>query len=205
VRILITAGPTREPIDPVRFLSNRSTGAMGMALAHEGLRRGHKVTLVLGPVALAPPPGATIVRVETAREMLGAVLQGVDRSDAIICAAAVADYRPAETSATKLKRTGAARTLALVENPDVAAAAGACRGARPFAIFALESEDGVAAARRKLERKNADVCVLNAPEAVGAERAAFTFVFRDGRTMELGTLGKPALALALFDLIAPGR
>jgi len=120
VRILVTAGPTREPLDPVRFLSNRSTGAMGFALAREALRRGHEVTLVLGPVEASPPEGAEVVRVETALEMRDAVIEHLPRADAVLCAAAVADYRPVALSEKKIKR-GGRKTIDLAENPDIAA------------------------------------------------------------------------------------
>jgi phosphopantothenoylcysteine decarboxylase/phosphopantothenate--cysteine ligase len=200
LRLLLTAGPTREPIDPVRFLSNRSTGAMGVAIAEEALRRGHAVLLVLGPGTVPPPAGARVIPVETALEMRDAVLGRMDECDALICAAAVCDYRAARTSASKIER-GSLRTLDLVENPDVAAEAGARRGGRPFAIFALETGEGVERAKRKLAKKNADLCVLNSPEAIGAGEAEFRLVLRSGEVRPLGRIGKPALARALLDAL----
>jgi phosphopantothenoylcysteine decarboxylase/phosphopantothenate--cysteine ligase len=200
VRVLITAGPTREPIDPVRFLSNYSTGAMGFALSQAALERGHEPVLVLGPTEEQPPVGVEVFAVETAIEMRDAVLALLPETDAILCAAAVCDYRPKERSARKLKRSGPL-ALELVENPDVAAEAGARRGERPLAVFALETGDGLANARSKLERKNATVCVLNGPEAVGADEADFTLVFRDGTTRALGVVSKDALATALLDAL----
>jgi len=197
MRLLITAGPTREPLDPVRYLSNRSSGAMGMALAAEAVKRGHIVRLVLGPVALEPPPGVSVTRVETALEMLEAVLELLPGADAILCAAAVADYRPASRSAEKLKRNAIER-LELVENPDIAAAVGARRGNRPSFIFALETSRGLERARAKLEAKNADLCVLNSPAAIGAERACYTLVRRDGTTEELDGRSKSELAARLL-------
>ncbi|MDH3590906.1 MAG: phosphopantothenoylcysteine decarboxylase [Planctomycetota bacterium] len=198
MRVLITAGPTREPLDPVRFLSNRSTGRMGLAIAEAALRRGHEVQVVLGPIALQPPVGADVYVVETTDEMLAATLDFLDDTDAIICAAAVCDYRPTARSEQKLKR-GAMKTIELVENPDIAAEVGARRGTRPLAVFALETTDGVANAIDKLERKNADLCVLNTPDAIGADEAAFTLVRRDGSTTDLGKLAKGALAQRLLD------
>ena len=198
MRILITAGPTREPLDPVRFLSNRSTGKMGFALARAALARGHEVVVVLGPVEGQPPVDAEIYAVETAREMLDAVLEFLDGADAVICAAAVSDYRPARESEAKLKR-GGPRTLELVENPDIAATVGERRGERPLAVFAIESEAGVESARRKIEAKNADLCVVNSPDAVGADEADFTLVRRDGTVRELGELDKEKLAHELLD------
>jgi len=198
VRILVTGGPTREPIDPVRFLSNRSSGRMAYALVREAMRRGHEVVLVLGPVEEQPPVGAEVYLVETALEMRDAVLDFLPAADAIVCAAAVADYRPARPSATKLKR-GGAQTIELVENPDVAAEVGSRRGARPLVVFALESDGDEARAREKLERKNADLCVVNGPDAQGADSADFVLVWRDGRRRDLGEVDKDAVAAAVMD------
>jgi len=196
--VLVTAGPTREPLDPVRFLSNRSTGAMGFALAREALRRGHEVTLVLGPVEAPPPEGVDLVRVETALEMRDAVIEHLSRADVVVCAAAVADYRPVALSEKKLKR-GGRKTIELAENPDIAAEVGARRGGKPCVIFALETEEGEANARKKLVKKNASVCVLNAPAAIGAPEAEFTLVRGEGPARALGRLTKDALAAAVFD------
>lgn len=201
MRILVTAGPTREPLDPVRYLSNRSSGAMGFALAQAALDRGHEVLLVLGPVEDQPPVGAEVYGVETALEMHEAALDFLAEADAVFCAAAVCDFRPRERSAAKIKRTGAL-TLELVENPDVAAALGARRGDRPCVIFALETERGVEHAREKLMRKRATLCVLNGPEAIGAERARFTLVVPDA-VRELGELSKAELARTLLDELKP--
>lgn len=198
MRVLITAGPTREPLDPVRYLSNHSTGEMGFALARRALARGHEVLLVLGPVDGQPPVGAEVYGVETAREMRDAVLEFLPQVDAICCSAAVADYRPAVCSRRKLKR-GEIETIELTENPDIAAAVGRRRGRKPLAIFALETEDGVARAREKLAAKNADLCVVNGAEAIGAEQAEFVLVGRDGSTRELGRRTKDELADRLLD------
>ncbi len=198
MRVLITAGPTREPIDPVRFISNRSSGRMGLALAEVAYDRGHDVQLVLGPVAVQPPPSVDVYAVETTDEMLHAVLEFLPSCDAIICAAAVCDYRPATQSVRKLKR-GEMTTLELIENPDIAANVGARRHDKPFAIFALETTDGLEHAHRKLESKNADWCVLNTPAAIGAEGAEFLLVARDGTTTDLGTVDKSVLARCLLE------
>jgi len=198
MKVLITAGPTREPLDPVRFLSNHSTGAMGFALAEAVLQRGHEALLVLGPVADQPPVGSEVYGVETAQEMSSATFDFLHECGAVICAAAVADFRPRQRSATKLKR-GSVHGIELVENPDIAAEVGARRGSRPFAIFALESEDGEAHARAKLAAKRADVCVLNTPAAIGAETARFTLLLSDGTTRELGRVAKLDCARALLD------
>jgi len=198
VRILITAGPTREPLDPVRFLSNRSTGLMGFALAREAMKRGHEAVLVLGPVPEAPPKGVLLARVETALEMRQAVLDLLPRADVFICAAAVSDYRPVAISDRKMKR-GGRLVLELAENPDIAAEVGARRGAKPSVIFALETDEGEENARKKLVKKNADLCVLNAPAAQAAPEAEFTLVRREGPARPLGRITKDALAAALFD------
>jgi phosphopantothenoylcysteine decarboxylase/phosphopantothenate--cysteine ligase len=198
LRVLITGGPTREPLDPVRYLSNRSTGAMAIALAGAVGARGHESIVVLGPVESQPPVGVEVCGVETTREMLDAVLGLLPDVDAFIFAAAVSDHRPASPSDRKLKR-GEMNSIELVENPDIAAEVGALRGDKPSAVFALETNDGVANAVSKLERKNADVCVLNSPAAIGDDSAEFTLVWRDGRTRALGELGKVQLAQILLD------
>lgn len=198
MRVLITAGPTREPLDPVRYLSNYSTGEMGFALARCALARGHEVLLVLGPVDGQPPVGAEVYGVETACEMRDAVLEFLPRVDVICCSAAVADYRPAARSRHKLKR-GEIGAIELAENPDIAAEVGRHRGSKPLAIFALETEDGVARARGKLAAKNADLCVVNSADAIGAQAAEFVLVSRDGSTKELGRRTKDELADRLLD------
>jgi len=200
VRVLITAGPTREPLDPVRFLSNYSTGVMGFACARAAQERGHQTVLVLGPVEAQPPVGVEVRAVETARDMLAAVLEELPRADAVVCTAAVCDYRPTERSEAKIKR-GSLHAIELVENPDIAAEIGQRRGETPCAIFALETGDGAAEAMRKLETKNADVCVLNSPEAIGARSARFSIFARDGSRHDLGEVGKDEVARVLLDAL----
>ncbi len=165
LRVLITSGPTREPVDPVRYVGNRSSGRTGHALATAAWRRGAKVTLVTGPVSIDPPIGADVVGVETAVEMNEAVQRVIGEADVVVFAAAVADYRPTNASADKLKRslTGPELMLTLEANPDVA---GGTREARkPGAVvvgFALETRDLLANARAKLEAKGFDLVVANA-------------------------------------------
>lgn len=175
-RVLIAAGPTREPLDPVRFLSNRSSGRMGFALALAALARGARVTLALGPGTAPPPPGCEVLPVETAREMRAAVLREAPGCDAVLMAAAVADYRPAEAAAEK-RKSGRSKgkskgvadegaSLALAPNPDILAELGALRregGAGPAALvgFAAETEDPEAEAVRKLRAKGCDLVVGN--------------------------------------------
>jgi phosphopantothenoylcysteine decarboxylase/phosphopantothenate--cysteine ligase len=161
---VVTAGPTREPVDPVRYLGNRSSGRMGFALAEAAWLAGAEVTLVTGPSALPDPVGVTTLRVETAREMLEAVRDPLVSADVVIYAAAVADFRPAKPVDGKIKRreTGPDLELALLANPDIALETRALR--RPGAVavgFALETDDLLAAAARKLEEKGFDLLVAN--------------------------------------------
>ncbi|MEZ4390801.1 MAG: bifunctional phosphopantothenoylcysteine decarboxylase/phosphopantothenate--cysteine ligase CoaBC [Polyangiales bacterium] len=163
LRVVITAGPTYEALDPVRFLGNRSSGRMGYALAEVALRRGAGVDLVTGPSALAPPVGASVHRVRSALEMRDAVSALLPAADAVIMSAAVADYRPATVSTEKLKKTAGELSISLTKNPDILAELGAARGApRPVLVgFAVETADLVGYARDKLARKRCDLVVAN--------------------------------------------
>ena len=159
-RVLVTAGPTREPIDPVRFLSNRSSGKMGYSLARAAVRRGAQVTLVSGPTALAPPSGLAFVPVQTAEEMREAVLHHAAEATIIIKAAAVADYRARHPAATKIKGRRDL-TLELTPNPDILAEV-AARASGAFVVgFAAETDEVLAHARAKLQAKNVDLLVVN--------------------------------------------
>ncbi|MCC7385611.1 MAG: bifunctional phosphopantothenoylcysteine decarboxylase/phosphopantothenate--cysteine ligase CoaBC [Deltaproteobacteria bacterium] len=165
-RVLITAGPTLEKLDPVRVLSNRSTGAMGIALAGTAARRGAEVTLILGPTHLVPPPGVTTIRVESAAEMLEAAGAVIDQTDVLIGAAAVSDYRPAHAVTAKLKRSDPrAKVIELVENPDLLATLSArLRQRDPRAVvvgFAAETEAVEENARLKLQKKGCDLVIGN--------------------------------------------
>ena len=173
-KVVVAAGPTREPIDPVRYLTNRSSGRMGFELAKVAAARGADVTLVLGPTDLEPPAGQEVVRVETAREMRDRMFAAAPRADAVIMAAAVADFRPAHNSGSKLKSTGfrrerAASSLALVANPDILGELGAARaanageGAGPAVLvgFAAETGEPEGESLRKLEEKRCDLMVGN--------------------------------------------
>jgi phosphopantothenoylcysteine decarboxylase / phosphopantothenate---cysteine ligase len=163
--VLVTAGPTHEPIDPVRYLGNRSSGKMGYAIAEAALRRGAKVILVSGPTAIQPPSSADTVFVETAQQMRAAVLERWEQATFIIMAAAVGDYHVASTSKEKIKRDGA-MALQLEPNPDILADLGSLRHAlgKPSPIligFAAETENGLENARAKLAKKHVDAIVLN--------------------------------------------
>ncbi|MDE3198521.1 MAG: bifunctional phosphopantothenoylcysteine decarboxylase/phosphopantothenate--cysteine ligase CoaBC, partial [Acidobacteriota bacterium] len=159
--ILITAGPTQEPLDPVRYLTNRSSGRMGYALAQAALDRGAKVILVTGPVALAPPAGARTVPVRTAQEMRDAVFANLEPATVVIKCAAVADFRPAHPAAGKIKKTGRPLTLELEPAPDILAELGRNKGNRLLIGFAAETSDLRTYAAAKLEAKNCDIIAAN--------------------------------------------
>ena len=169
--MLITAGPTQEPIDPVRYIGNRSSGRMGYALAQAAWRRGAEVTLVSGPSALEPPYGVHLRKVETAVEMEVAVHDVIGEADVSIYAAAVADFRPSDPKSSKVKRAHEPRGLdvPLEENPDIALGSRELRKAGSIAVgFALETDDLIANARGKLERKGFDMIVANDATEEGA-------------------------------------
>lgn len=211
LRVLVSAGPTVEDLDPVRFLGNRSTGKMGFAVAERAAARGAEVVLVAGPVALPTPYGVQRVDVRGARAMKEALWQalGADLggADALIMTAAVADYRPAEEHAQKRKRSDAPTSLELVPNPDLLAEIGHARQrARPILVgFAVETgtdEEIVAYAQGKLEKKRVDLVVANhAADAFGKDDNRASFVDR-GSVEALGVLDKRALADRLLDRIA---
>jgi phosphopantothenoylcysteine decarboxylase/phosphopantothenate--cysteine ligase len=201
-RILITAGPTHEDLDPVRFLGNRSSGRMGYAIASQALRRGAEITIVSGPVHLPVPPGAEIVRVRSAQEMHAAVMSRFDRFDVVIMAAAVADYRPEHREAQKIKK-GRSMKLELVRNPDILADVGAKRTQRPSVLvgFALETENLEQAARDKLERKAADLIVANeAAAGLGGDHNRATLIDATSAT-PLPDMTKRALANQILDRV----
>lgn len=198
MRFLVTAGPTREPIDPVRYLSNRSSGRMGYAIAAALREAGNEVVLVSGPVALSAPAGVERHVVETALEMLASCQRHWPTCDGVFAVAAVADYRPIRYCDRKLKRrAGEGRILELAPNPDILATLAAEKSGRLAVGFALESEDGEMEARRKLEQKNLDFICLNGPEAQAAETSSLLLISRDGTRLALGPLPKEELARVL--------
>ena len=210
-RVVVTAGPTVEDIDPVRFLGNRSSGKMGLAVAECAARRGAQVTLVAGAAPLAAARGVSRVDVRSADEMRAAVWEALgpdlSRADALIMAAAVADYRPAARSESKVKKAGERISIDLVKTPDILAEIGARRaGSRPILVgFAVETGDRdaiLAYARRKLSEKKVDFVVANrAEDALGSEDNRATFV--DGGTSEeLPTMSKVRLADRILDRVA---
>ena len=198
MRFLITAGPTREPLDPVRFLSNRSTGKMGFALAQAAAEAGHEVVLVAGPVALETPLGVRRVDIETALEMLAAVERELPAAEVYISCAAVADWRPEVCSPTKLKKHEMSGTLRLVRNPDILKTLRPLKGNRTFIGFAAETGEPDAEATRKLREKGLDMIVANDVTAPGAGFAhdtnRVTLLFPDGHREALPLMAKHAVA-----------
>lgn len=206
-RVLITAGPTRERIDPVRYISNFSTGRMGVALAEEAARRGADVKLVLGPTEVRPSKdsGVLTVDVESAREMLDACLEAFPTADIAIMAAAVADYTVANPAARKIKREHTeVPTLELVKNPDIAATLGARKRQNQLLVgFALETDHAIENGREKLRRKNLDMVVVNSLEDAGAgfgtDTNRITIVFTDGSTRSFPLKSKADVAADILD------
>jgi len=198
LNILVTAGPTREYIDEIRFLTNPSSGKMGFISAEVFAGAGHKVTLISGPVSLTPPEGVECVPVETAGEMHKAVLKRFEYVDCVVMTAAVMDFRPKEKVAGKIRRGGGGFTLELVENPDILGELGQMHLEKILVGFALETEEGRASARAKLEAKNLDLLVLNFPESFGADRTRFEVLDRKGKWRSLGLIKKEELAKFLL-------
>lgn len=208
-KVMITAGPTREPIDPVRFVSNPSSGKMGFAAARAAARRGAEVLLVTGPVEMPDPQGVRVVRVGTAEEMAQAVLAEADGQDLFIGAAAVSDYRPRAPSARKLKKGEGDASLLLARTPDILATLGERLGGTPngpvLVGFAAETEDVIQNARDKLKRKRCDLVVANAVGRPGAgfgtDRNRVTMVSRTELAEIEGS--KEAVADAILDWVIP--
>lgn len=205
-RVVVTAGPTREHADPVRFLSNPSTGRMGYALARVAARRGASVTLISGPVALDPPAGVDLVRVVSAEDMATATIAAATDAHAVIMAAAVADWRPAEVAGTKQAKGEGATSLALERTPDILARLGAAKGDRCLVGFAMETGDLEAKARAKLVRKNLDLIVANDLQVPGAGFEAstnvVTLIDREGGVERLPKMDKEDVAGRVLDRIA---
>ncbi|MGB8265810.1 MAG: bifunctional phosphopantothenoylcysteine decarboxylase/phosphopantothenate--cysteine ligase CoaBC [Candidatus Velthaea sp.] len=203
-RVLITAGPTREPIDPVRFLSNGSTGTMGIELAREALARGAQVDLVLGPTLVAPPSGADVARVTTALEMEAATLARAPRATIAIATAAVSDWRPSVVHEHKVKKTGGVHALALERNPDILAALGEHKNGTFLVGFAAETCDLEAHAREKLAGKHLDAIAVNdvsGARGFGTGESALVVLWGAEGRRDLGTASKRELAARLWDAL----
>jgi len=206
MRLLITAGPTREPIDPVRFLSNRSSGRMGYALAEAACDAGHEIVLISGPVTIPAPAGVQIVRVETAREMFDAVQIHLSGCDAAIFSAAVADYRPVHVVSQKLKKTADKLTLELERTEDILGSARSKFGFQGFLVgFAAETENLIAHAQEKLEHKDCDLIVANDVSQAGigfdSVENEVTLCLPGGKTIPLPRQSKASLARELIAAI----
>lgn len=208
-RILVTAGPTIEEIDPVRFISNHSSGKMGYAIARAARRRGAEVVLVAGPTFLDDPWGIETVHVCSAAEMRDAVIARVAASTVIVKAAAVADYRPQSRSAGKIKKSADALVLELEKNPDILSEVGGVKGDRVLVGFAAETCELVENARKKLAGKNLDMVVANDIGQTGAGFHVDTniakLLYRDGRVEELSLMGKDEMAAIILDRVAELR
>ncbi|MCL4515253.1 MAG: bifunctional phosphopantothenoylcysteine decarboxylase/phosphopantothenate--cysteine ligase CoaBC, partial [Firmicutes bacterium] len=203
--ILVTAGATRERLDPFRFITNASTGKMGYAVAEAALARGAQVVLISGPGELPPPPGARVRKVESALEMYGAVMEEFPAADVVIKAAAVGDYRPAEASPVKIKKDQGELTVTLVKNPDILTALGQRKGRKILVGFAAESNNILEYAREKLRKKNADLIVANDITQEGAGFAGDTnvvhLVAANGEIESLPVLSKREVADRILDRV----
>jgi phosphopantothenoylcysteine decarboxylase/phosphopantothenate--cysteine ligase len=201
--LLITAGPTQEPLDPVRYLTNRSSGKMGYSLAEAARDRGARVILVSGPVSLAPPQGVDVIPVRTALEMRQAVMDHLEPSTMIIKAAAVADYYRADAPSQKVKKTAARMSLQLDPTPDILAECGRKKGDRLLVGFAAETQNLLEEARRKMESKNCDMVVANlvSQSGIGFESNdnEVVLVLRTGETIPISLAPKKTVAHRIFD------
>ena len=199
---LITAGPTREPIDPVRYISNRSSGKMGYAIAEAALDAGHDAILISGPVNLAPPRDAKFISVSTSDEMFDAVHQHADSSNICVLCAAVADYKPAQVSPVKIKKCAAQVSLELVPTRDILQSLG-LQEDRKFLLvgFAAETDHLEANAAKKLREKNCDIIVANdARIAMETDENELLILFRDGETKKISRSSKKNLACELVKI-----
>lgn len=204
--VVVTAGPTRELVDPVRVLSNRSSGRMGVALASAAWRRGATVTLIAGPLEVPPPVGPALVRVESTEEMSAAVQQAASTADVLIMAAAPADFRAVEMASTKIKKGETAPTIELTPTPDILRESAPHMRAGAVRVgFALETNNGVANAKQKLESKSLDLIVLNdalEPDAgIGVETNRVTIISRSGHAEEIPLMLKRELADIVLDRV----
>jgi len=199
LRFLITAGPTREYIDPVRYISNASSGKMGYALANAARKKGHKVTLISGPVSIRPPFGVRTVRVVSAREMFEAFKEHLPLADIIIGAAAVSDYRPHEAKKDKMKKASRPFNLKLVPNPDILSFASRRKKKKVLVGFALETQDLLKHAREKLEKKKLDVIIANYPEVIGKNKATVWMIDKDSNIVSMPEDDKNKIAKRIID------
>lgn len=201
MKILLTAGPTREYLDDVRYLSNASSGKMGYALAQSAVDAGHEVVLISGPVEIAPPVGCDLRSVVTTAQMRDAAEAAFPECDGVIAAAAVCDYTPKSRTPGKMTKTGEPITIELIETDDVLARLGANRGHRWVVGFALEAENARENALQKLRAKNCDVVVLNNPSAIGAETNEVQLLGPQGETIQEWSGSKSNIAAELISWV----
>jgi phosphopantothenoylcysteine decarboxylase/phosphopantothenate--cysteine ligase len=203
-KVVVTAGGTQEPLDPVRFIGNGSSGRMGYAIAEEALNAGAQVTLITGAASAQPPYGVALVHTRTTREMEAAVQEAVQDADVLIMAAAVADFVPKHTSEQKIKKTDAGLTVELERNPDILAGLAAMDLPRLVRVgFAAETENLLENARAKLAKKKLDLIVANdAVASIGTESSSITFVRKDGNAQHLPYMPKEASAHAIVEEVA---
>lgn len=203
-RLLITSGPTREYLDPVRYLSNGSSGRMGCCLAAAGLEQGFEVTIVSGPVAIDYPKDATVIEVISTQEMFDAAMDVWPSCTGLISAAAPCDFRPVAYSKSKIKKSADAKDslqIEFVPNPDILAEAGRRKTDSQWSIgFALETDNGRANALRKLKRKNCDFIVLNTPAAIDAQESRVEILDASGEVVELVAGSKQQIAQRILAL-----
>jgi phosphopantothenoylcysteine decarboxylase / phosphopantothenate---cysteine ligase len=200
-RILITSGPTRQYLDPVRFLTNASSGRMGAALAEAVIEAGHQAVIVSGPVEMVYPDKAEIISVVSTEDMLDACLKIFPCCDGLIAAAAPCDYRPVTVADHKIRKTGDSINLQLIETPDVVAKLGTIKKSQWMIAFALETEDPRIRAMQKLERKNCDLIVVNGPEAVYAKDTQVEILNTSGDVVAAFKGGKPEVSKEIFCVI----
>jgi len=203
-KVLVTAGPTREPIDAVRFITNASSGKMGYAVAAAAAAAGHDVTLLSGPVALAPPPGVTVVPFVTVADLAATLEAHFDRCDVLVMAAAVGDFTIAQPASTKLRRSAGPITLDLTPTEDLLAGVAARRRANQVLIgFAVADVDPDTVAREKLATKGLDYIVVNTPAAMGTDDSHAAILSSDGVVLPWECRSKRKLAAAIVGLIEP--
>ncbi|MFA5389034.1 MAG: phosphopantothenoylcysteine decarboxylase [Candidatus Omnitrophota bacterium] len=204
IRIIVTAGPTIEPIDPVRFISNRSTGVMGYKIAEEALARGHRVTLISGPVKIAPPKAQKFIQIETAEELLAALKKEIKSSDCLIMSAAVSDFRPRKISAKKIKRNNKL-SMVLLPNKDILRELTGLKKRNLFIGFSLETENMVNNSYHKLKNKNLDFIVANSVtkqhNPFGNNKLDVNIIGRNKEILKIRKKSKAFIAHVLLDKV----
>jgi phosphopantothenoylcysteine decarboxylase / phosphopantothenate---cysteine ligase len=202
-RILVTSGPTRQHLDPVRYLTNASSGRMGQSLAQAAVDAGHDVVIVSGPVEVSYPSACEVLPVVSTEEMLETCQRVFPKCDGLIGVAAPCDYRPVKVAEQKIKKTGEPLVLHLVETPDIVATLGASKLSRQWLVgFALETEDQRFRAITKMQKKSCDLMVLNGPQAINSADNSIEVLDRTGEVVASIAGAKETVATKLFDLIA---